>query len=425
MRQALPALALCALAVVPAAVSLGGPAAAAEPLFGLVERGRYLAAAGNCVSCHTAEHDGEPFAGGRGLETPFGTIYTPNITFDDETGIGRWSREDFRRALRKGERPDGAQLYPAFPYPWFTHMPDADVDAIYAFLSTLPTVRKETPENALPFPLSVREAVTAWNALYLDEGPLPPAPHRSEAWRRGRYLVEGPGHCGACHSDKNLAGASAETLIGTDAPEEHLTGGVLEHWLAPEIHAGPGGLLEDWSPQDVAEFLGTGRNRHASALTRMGEVVVNSTSRLTEADRLAIGTYLASLEGPEREEEDEDETLDAAAMAAGEAIYADACSACHRADGSGVDRIFGRLDGSAKLNARDPTTVIRIVLEGARSQPTDRHPSPISMPAFDWKLSDRQVADVLTWLRRSWGNDAPPVDPETVGDLRETLAEAR
>ena len=157
----------------------------------------------------------------------------------------------------------------------------------------------------------------------------------------------------------------------------------------------------------------------------MGEVVVNSTSRLTEADRLAIGTYLASLEGPEREEEDEDESLDAAAMAAGEAIYADACSACHRADGSGVDRIFGRLDGSAKLNARDPTTVIRIVLEGARSQPTDRHPSPISMPAFDWKLSDRQVADVLTWLRRSWGNDAPPVDPETVGDLRETLAEAR
>lgn len=413
MRRRLPLLALAALAAAPAV------AVADQTQFGEVERGRYLATVGNCISCHTdAEHGGAPLAGGRAMETPFGTIFTPNITFDDETGIGRWSRDDFWRAMRRGERPDGAQLYPAFPYPWFTRMPREDVDAIYAYLSTLPTKTRPKPENALPFPLTVRETVVAWNALYFEEGPLPPAPDRSDAWLRGRYLVEGPGHCGACHSDKNIAGASAETLLGTVKPDAHLTGGVLENWLAPEIRGGEGGLLSDWTEEDIAAFLGEGRNRHSSALTRMGEVVTNSTSRMTRDDLLAIATYLKSLKGPAR---DTVEAAEPAAMKAGEAIYMDACSACHGRDGGGVEGMFGRLDGSAKANSADPITLIRIVLEGARSQPSDRYPSPISMPAFDWKLSDQEVADVLTYVRQSWGNSAASVAAEEVGDLRDKL----
>jgi mono/diheme cytochrome c family protein len=403
MRAAATAIAFAVLA---------GSAAAQDISHSQIERGRYLAAASNCVSCHTdTERDGLPFAGGREMETPFGVIVTPNITFDAGSGIGAWTRQDFRRALHEGVRRDGAQLYPAMPYPYFTRMPDEDVDAIYEYLRTIPTVQAEhQPEAGLPWPLRFRESVRGWKLFNFEEGRFEPDPEKSEAWNRGAYLVNGPGHCGACHTDKNVTGGDRES--------EYLRGGVLEDWFAPNIRGGAGGGIEHWSEDDIVEFMGTGRAAHTIAMSRMGEVVAFSTQHLTEDDLGAIATYLKDLDD---EASDGGGRPDDAVMAAGEAIYFDNCAACHRADGEGVDYIFARLAGSNKVNADDATTMLRVILEGARAMPTEARPTPFAMPAFSWKLSDREIADLASYVRNAFGNDASPVSAGDVANLREAL----
>lgn len=384
-------------------------ARAQDNAFAQVERGRYAVATGNCEGCHTVP--GEPrFTGGRGLETPFGTIYTPNLTFDPDTGLGRWSKDDFWQAMHEGTAPDGTRFYPAFPYPHFTKMPRAEVDAIYDYLATLDPVRKEKPENELPFPMNQRLSLAVWNWMFFEPGVYEPDPDKSEAWNRGAYLVEGPGHCAGCHTEKNLAGADKES--------RHLEGGMLEHWFAPNIRGGAGGGLEHWSEDQIVEFLKTGRNEHTAAFSTMAEVIELSTQLMHEDDLRAIAVYLKDLESdaPEAAERPGE-----AVMTAGAAIYFDNCSACHVSDGSGVPRVFAPLAGSGKVNAPDATTVIRVILEGARAVPTKAHPSPLSMPAFDWKLSDEQVAAVASYVRGSWGNAAPPVTADDVAALREAL----
>ena len=402
-----------ALAVSVAALIGGGaPAAAQELSSSQIERGRYLAIAANCVSCHTdLDHGGTPWAGGRELDTPFGVIVTPNITFDDETGIGRYTRDDFWRAMHEGIRRDGAQLYPAFPYPYFTRMPREDVDAIYDYLQTIEPVRSDiTPEAELAAPFQLREAVRGWKLLNFDQGVFVPDPQRSDDWNRGAYLVRGPGHCAACHTGK--------TLTGGDDPDEDLRGGVLENWHAPNIRGGEHGGIAHWSEDDIVEFLGTGRAAHTIAMSRMGEVVAYSTQHLHEDDLRAIAVYLKDLPDAPREVFDPPEE---AVMRTGEAIYFDNCAACHRTDGAGVEHIFARLDGSNKVNSDDATTIIRVVLEGARAEPTERWPHGIAMPAFSWKLTDDQIADVLNYLRHAWDNNARLIDASEVSDLREEL----
>jgi len=384
-------------------------AGAQQTSFAQVERGRYVVATGNCQGCHTVPGE-VPFTGGRGMETPFGTIYTPNLTFDPDTGLGLWSKDDFWRAMHEGIAPDGSQLYPAFPYPHFTRMPRDEVDAVYDYLSTLTPVRNEKPENELPFPLNWRTTLNGWNWLFFTPGPFEPDPNKSPAWNRGAYLVEGPGHCAGCHTEKNLAGADKES--------RHLKGGNLENWSAPDIRGGRHGGLEDWSEDDIVEFLKTGRNERTAAFSIMAEVIELSTQHMTEPDLRAIATYLKDLDSDEREPA---EVPEAEILAAGAAIYFDNCSACHVSDGSGVPRFFAPLAGSGKVNAEDPTTVIRAVLEGARSVPTQAHPSPLTMPAFNWKLSDEQIAAVVTYVRSSWGNRAGAVSPGDVADLRDAL----
>lgn len=388
------------------------PAAAQETVYTQVERGRYAVITGNCQGCHTVPGE-EPFAGGRGLETPFGTIYTPNITFDPQTGLGRWSRDDFWQAMHEGLAPDGSRLYPAFPYPHFTKMPREEVDAVYDYLATLPHARKQKPENELPWPLSWRASLAGWQWMFFEPGVYQADPEKSEQWNRGAYLVEGPGHCAGCHTEKNLAGADKES--------RHLMGGQLENWAAPGIRAGEKGGLAHWSEDDIVEFLKTGRNTHTAAFSIMSEVIEFSTQHMVEDDLRAIAVYLRSLEGEERDVPSKpDETV----MTAGAAIYFDNCSACHVSNGRGVPRFFAPLAGSGKANNEDPTTVIRVILEGARAVPTKAHPTPLTMPAFNWKLSDEQIAAVATYVRSSWGNRGGPVSASEVGKLREVLAEA-
>ena len=395
-------LALC-LTFLPSA------AMAQSTIYSQLEHGRYVVATANCRTCHTA-HEGEPFAGGRAMHTPFGTIYTPNITFDEKTGLGLWTKDEFHRALHEGIARDGSRLYPAFPYPHFTKMPREDVDAVYDYLASQPRIVKSKPDNDLWFPLGWRRLVAGWNMMFFRKGVYTPDPAQSSEWNRGAYLVQGPGHCAGCHTEKNLAGA--------DKDSRALMGGALENWAAPNIRGGRNGGLENWSKEEIVAFLKTGRNAHTAAMTRMGEVITYSTQHMTLDDLGAIATYLKSLDSQARPTV----TLPASeVMRAGGAIYNDNCSACHVSNGSGVPNIFARLAGSNKLNDPDPTTVIRIVLEGARATPTATRPTAFSMPAFHWKLTDEQIASVISFVRASWGNKGAPVTAGEVSRMREDL----
>lgn len=382
------------------------PATAAQ-----IEQGRYLVVLGDCEACHDRP-GGPPLAGGLPLNTPFGTIYSANITPDRDTGIGAWSEEAFYRAMHEGRNAAGSHLYPAFPYPYYTRLSRADVDAIRAYLLTRPAVSYRPPANKLPFPISIRAAVGVWNWLYFKAGDYRPDPAHDAVWNRGAFLVTGPGHCGACHTPKSF--------LGGDRRTEALQGGVLDNWFAPDLNGDAHGGLAAWTVADIVEFLKTGRNARANASASMSDVITHSTSQMNDADLTAIATYLKSL--PAAKAPPASGAPDAATMRAGQAIFVDNCSACHRADGSGTPRWFPPLKGDANLQSSNPTTIVRFILNGTATAPTATRPTPLAMPAFAWKLDDRQVAAVATYVRNSWGNAAPPVTAGEVGKLRRKVA---
>lgn len=374
-----------------------------------IRRGRALTIAGDCVSCHTRA-GGHPFAGGLGLETPFGVIYSPNLTSDRATGIGDWTGGQFFSALHRGVAPEGKHLYPALPYPHFTLVPRSDTDAILAYLKTVPAKHYVEPANRLPFPLNIRLGMIAWNALNFAPHAFDADPSRSLAWNRGAYLVQGLGHCGACHT--------AKTVLGAEQHDHALQGGRLENWVAPDLTGNPRTGLGKWSAAEIAQYLKTGRNAHSNAAGQMAEVVTYSTSLMPDQDLAAIATYLKSL----KPSADAQSPVPAApAMRAGGAIYADACTACHLAAGKGQPGMFPPLAGSAAAQQRDATGLIRLILAGGRTAPTLTHPNFQTMPSFAWKLNDQQVADVATFVRNSWGNRAAPVAADAVADLRGKL----
>jgi mono/diheme cytochrome c family protein len=392
----------------------GPPAAAAAPPDAPaqfsddpVARGRYLVVTGDCETCHTAP-GGQKFAGARGIRTPIGIIYSANLTPDVKTGIGSWSEADFYRALHKGIAHGGKNLYPAFPYTYFTRMSRADVDAIWAYLRTLPPTYQVKPPNKLPFPLSVRPLIAIWNALFFRPREFRPNPAMSAEWNRGAYLVSGPGHCGGCHTPKNLFLA--------DRKSHALQGARLNDWVALDLTEGPRSGLASWSKGDIVEFLRSGRNARAAASGSMQEVIYYSTSGMSDSDLAAIATYLKQLPPPRPGKGAEPPSE--AMMRAGQAIYADTCAACHGGNGEGQPRYFPPLAGDASVQARDPTTIIRIILAGSRSVPTPAAPTPLAMPEFDWKLNDTGVAAVASYVRNSWGNIAPAVAPRNVAKLR-------
>ncbi len=375
----------------------------------VVERGRYLAVVGDCMACHT-EEGGERFAGGRPLKTPFGTVLSANLTPDPETGIGRYSADQFYRALHDGVDNKGRQLYPAFPYEYFTNVTRDDSDALFAYLMSLRPVHKELDRNQLPFPFNIRPGVVAWNWLYLDKGPLQPVPSKSAQWNRGRYLVEGLGHCQACHTPR--------TFIGGPKHDQAFHGGTFADLFAPDITQNKRKGIGGWEREDLEQFLRQAHNEYSGASVEMGEVVTFSTSQLNDADFEALLDYLVDVPASPATTV---KAPEAAVMQAGRAIWEDDCSACHRMDGEGVAGMFPRLKGNPNLQQDDPTTVLHFILAGVRRSATDKAPTRFGMPAFAWKLDDAQVAAVATYARNSWGNSAPAVGADQVAELRKKV----
>lgn len=374
-----------------------------------LRRGQYLVAAGDCMSCHLRE-GGEPLAGGLGLKTPFGVIYSPNITSDRETGIGDWTNDQFYRAMHDGIDDEGKNLYPAFPYPWFRLISHEDDDAILAFLKTTPAVKYSPPKNDLIFPLSIRSIVKGWNFLFLKSQDFQTDASQSPEWNRGAYLVNGPGHCGGCHTPKNA--------LGADKSKVEFHGATLDTWVAPDLTRNDRTGLGRWNTDDVSEYLRTGRNAHAGAGGAMADVITYSTSLMSDADRHAMAVYLKSQAARPSVAHAQP---DPGAMRRGAAIYSDACASCHLDDGVGQPRYFPPLGHDAMLQQADPIGLEHLILAGTRIGTSPSRPSPLTMPSFAWKLTDKEIADVSTYIRNSWGNQAATVTESDVRDARKRL----
>jgi mono/diheme cytochrome c family protein len=379
--------------------------------FTQINKGRYLATAADCVACHTIQNGGKPFAGGRAIETPFGNITSPNITPDAGTGIGSWTDEQFDNAVRNGLRPDGSRLYPAMPYTSYTKMSHDDVVAIRAYLNTVEPVRHPVVVNTLPFPFNMRTSMRVWDAVYFRPGEFKSDPQKAADWNRGAFLVEGPGHCTACHTPKSF--------LGGDKSGEYLRGSYLQGWFAPDITNDDRVGLGPWSADDIVAYLKTGHNRITAATGPMAEEIEHSTSKLKDEDLAAMAAYLKSLPGSA----DSPAPLNAddPAMVAGQAIYRDQCAGCHQIDGKGVPRLFPSLADSSGVRSRDASTLIRIVLRGARSIATKQEPTAPGMPSFGRHLNDQQIAAVVSYVRNAWGRPAAAVAPGEVGKMRAAL----
>jgi mono/diheme cytochrome c family protein len=403
----------------PAIAAIEPPAPASfDPA--LVKRGRELAAIGNCNDCHTVR-GGKSFAGGLPVPTPFGTIYSSNITPDAETGIGRWSEEAFRRAMRSGVNRDGQHLYPTFPYDHFTNVSDQDDAALYAFLMTRAPVNAPARANELSFPLDRRFVIAGWKLLFLRHGTYTPDSSKSAEWNRGAYLVEGLAHCGACHTPRNG--------LGAERPNAQFAGGDVDNWHAYAINANSGAPIP-WDADALYAYLRQGwQADHGTARGPMAEVVSNLSS-VSESDVRAIATYMAGVFGaptPERKNQGAEVLAQvkapAAAVqpveinAAGAAIYAAACATCHE---TGRALPYGgvNLRLSTALSSPDPRNAVNIILSGIR--PVEGERSPI-MPGFAAAMNDDQIVSLLQYLRAQFSNQPPWISVETaVAEARRT-----
>ncbi|MBQ5942099.1 cytochrome c [Massilia sp. AB1] len=389
-------------------VPAASPAAfAATP--GNIARGAYLARAGDCIACHTAR-GGPAYAGGRALDTPFGRLHGPNLTPDRETGIGDWSADDFWNALHNGIGRDGRLLYPAFPYTNYTRVTRADSDALYAFFRSLPPVRQANRPHELDFPYNQQAMLAGWRLLYFRPAVFEARPARSAEWNRGAYLVEGLGHCSACHSTRNRLGASGETLSGGLIP--------TIGWYAPSLTAGSEAGLGDWNKEHIVALLGTGISPRGSSTGPMAEVVARSLQHLTPEDLGAMAEYLKSLPASEAPKPDVGEPASEQLLAEGKRIYDAQCVDCHGADGKGKQPAYPPLAGNRAVTLSPAVNAIRLVLNGGFPPGTTGNPRPYGMPPYGHELSDAQVAAVLTYVRASWGNAAPPVGAPDVNRYR-------
>ncbi|MGI4954447.1 MAG: c-type cytochrome [Janthinobacterium lividum] len=376
-----------------------------------VEQGRYLAVVGDCQACHASAKG--PLAGGRAIETPFGNINAANLTPDRDTGLGRWSAEDFWHALHDGHSVTDGHLYPAFPYNYYTKVTRADSDALFAFLHSVEPVSNPVDRNTLPWPFSMRASMVAWNAVNFTPGVFQPDPGRSVEFNRGAYLVEGLGHCGACHTPMNA--------IGGPRDSQHLQGNSIQNWFVPNLTNDSQAGLGSWSADDIVQYLQTGRTLHAAAAGPMGEVIAVSTSKMTAPDLHAMAVYLKE-RGAAGPTPPTPLPAGNAQMTEGEAVYADNCSACHARSGMGVAYLFPALAGAPSVRQADPGTTIRVIIAGAQVVSTPAAPTAPAMPSFGWHLSNEQIANVVTYLRNSWGNAAPAVGAAQVSKIREVVA---
>ena len=402
----------------------------------LVEKGRYVARLGDCVACHTSAQ-GKPLAGGLALETPFGKLYSTNITPDATHGIGQYSFEQFERAMRKGVAADGHNLYPAMPYPSYAKMTTEDLQALYAYLmkGVAPVAQANQPLG-MSFPFNQRWGLAIWNWFFLDDAPFKPVAGQSEAFNRGAYIVQGAGHCGACHTPRGIGFQEKAMSDQGSSGSYFLSGETVEHWRALS-------LRNLWTPEETAEMLKTGRNQHGTVSGNMVDVVQHSTQYMTDGDLLAIGTYLKALPAGQHDLPMQVAQGPAPAIAPAGAVavpaaegkvpadiytsagglgYLQFCTDCHRADGQGVKNVFPPLAGNTALTSDDPSTLLHITLTGWKSPQTQAHARVLTMPGFA-RLGDAEIADIANFVRKSWGRpNAQPVTAAMVASMRKDLA---
>ena len=392
----------------------GGTAATGASGAGAVARGAYLARIGNCIACHT-ERGGSPFAGGRAIDTPFGTVYSSNLTPDAATGVGQWNASEFWRALHNGRSRDGRLLYPAFPYPNYTLVTREDSDAIFAYLRSLPAVRRANTPNALRWPYSTQAALAVWRALYFTPGSYEPDKKESAEWNRGAYLVTGLGHCSACHTARNAWGASSDMM--------DLSGGVIpmQNWYAPSLASRSEAGVADWEPAQVEKLLRTGVAPRGSVLGPMAEVVLQSTQYLGDADAHAMAVFLKAL--PQREGEPVQALpLRPSVAELGGRIYRDNCAQCHGEHGEGVAGAYPSLAGNRAVNLPVTSNLVQVVLGGGFPPSTAGNPRPFGMPPYATLLTDAEAAAVISYVRMSWGNDSGGVSEVEVTQERSASA---
>jgi cytochrome c553 len=397
----------------PSSVAGSPPSAAAT----LVAQGAYLARAGNCGACHSTR-GGTPYAGGRAIETPFGTVYSSNLTADPATGLGRWSAADFWQAMHQGRSRDGRLLYPAFPYTSFTQITRADSDALFAYLQTVPAHTQPNRAHDLRWPYSTQTALAAWRAWYFEPGVYQPDSRQGADWNRGAYLVRGLGHCAACHTPRNALGASQDTL--------DLAGGLIpmQHWYAPSLRSPLEAGVSGWQPQHIVALLKTGVAAPGSASGPMAEVVLDSTQYLSQADLSAVAVYLQSLATPASPaagkpgSAQRDETAPSASGKEAK-LYERHCAGCHGEQGEGHAGAYPALAHNRAVTLPSTTNLIQMVLHGGFAPATAGNPRPFGMPPFVLQMSDKDTAGVLTYIRKAWGNIAPAVSELDVKRVRD------
>jgi len=410
--------ALCTGSVGVRAQSATPAASAAAPLSHaeMIEKGEYLARAGDCIACHTVPGQ-QMFGGGRAMETPFGTLYTPNISSDKETGIGKWNADQFYRMLHEGRSYNGMLLYPAMPFAAYTKVTRADSDAIFAFLMATPPVHKPNRPHELRFPYDQRSLLLGWRTLYFRPGQFQPDPTQSVEWNRGAYLVEGLGHCSMCHSTINALGGTQESKV--------FQGGLIpmQNWYAPSLTSNREAGLGDWSIEDIVALLRTGVSPRGAVYGPMAEVVNDSLQYLSDDDVRAMAVYLKSLPGHANEVDNSPPSKYVAEQAQrlmplGKKIYEAQCAECHAIDGRGKPPNFPPLAGNPSIQMHSAVNPIRMVLNGGYPPGTKLNPQPYGMPPFAQLLSDEEVAAVVTYIRGAWGNYGTPVSDREVNALR-------
>ena len=384
----------------------------------IITRGEYLARAGDCVGCHTAA-TGKPFAGGRAMPTPFGALFVPNITPDDETGIGRWTAEEFYRMMHTGVSKDGTLLYPAMPFASYTKVTRADSDAIFAYLMSVTPVRQQNRPHELKFPFNNRDLLIGWRTLYFKEGEFVPDPKQNAEWNRGAYLVQGLGHCAMCHTAINVLGGSSESKA--------FEGGMIpnQNWYAPSLTSNREAGLGNWEIQEIADLLQVGVSHRGTTYGPMAEVVYNSLQYLSDADVRAMAVYLKAL--PQRDSEppptSQARLVSPNVMETGRKIYGSQCAMCHGDEGKGHPPSFPPLAGNQSITMASPVNSIRMVLNGGYAPGTRKNPRPHGMPPFSHILGDDEVAAVVTYIRVAWDNSGTPVNSSQISELRKLLPE--
>lgn len=393
---------------------------ALAPSDSLIERGAYLTLAGNCMTCHTAR-GGQKYAGGLGIQTPFGTLFTSNLTPDANTGIGSWSPAHFWRAMHNGRSKSGRLLYPAFPYTSYTRVTREDSDAMFAYLRSLPAVNQPNQPSTLRFPFNTQAALAVWRALYFTPGVHRPDASRTAQWNRGAYLVTGLGHCSACHSPRDALGGIRHSLA--------LAGGLIpmQNWYAPSLASPQEAGVLDWNRDDIVSLLKNGVAPGASVSGPMAEVVLRSTQHLSPQDLGAMAEYLKALPDATANPEPPAPLAVSRTNASfntekAAKLYEQHCAQCHGDKGEGVANAYPPLAGNRSVTMASTANLVQMVLGGGFSPATAGNPRPFGMPPFVLVLNDSEVADVITHIRTSWGNKASDITAMEVNRIRANQA---